>query len=142
VAITGAAGPLRYAMYDRPIVFHGQTYEPTTVQIDAQEDATHAALVNLRATFQNVDQVMIALFETYWVTFATPVWTVRQWQIDVTMPDEMPFERANVYSVQQAVTDFVSAIVDLTLEGYTLTALIPKQRYVATGGFTNLPRRG
>jgi hypothetical protein len=141
VDITGAPGPLRYAMYDQPVVFHGQTFTPAGIQVDSQEDATHAALVNLRVTFQNVDQQIIALLETYWVTVASPVWTVRQWQIDPLMPDEMPFGNANVYSVQTTATDMVNAVAELVLEGITLSSVIPKHRYIATNGFAFLPRR-
>jgi hypothetical protein len=141
VDITGAPGPLRLAMFDQPIVFHGQTFVPAGLQVDSLEDATHAALVNLRVTIQNVDQTMVVLYENYWVTTQSPDWRVLQWQVDTTMPNEMPFGNANVYSVQQTVTDLMSAVVELVLEGITLTSIIPKQRYVATNGFANLPRR-
>jgi hypothetical protein len=142
VDITGAGGPLRLAMYDQPIVFHGLVFDPTVMQVDSLEDATHAALVNMRVSFENVTQTMVALYEQYWVTQATPLWSVRQWQVSVGMPDEMPFERFNLYSVQQTVTDFLTAAAELVLEGYTLTSIIPKNRYISTNGFTNLPRRG
>jgi hypothetical protein len=142
VEITGAGGPLRLAMYDQPIVFHGLVFDPTVMQVDSLEDATHAALVNMRVSFENVTQTMVALYEQYWVTQATPLWSVRQWQVSVGMPDEMPFERFNLYSVQQTVTDFLTAAAELVLEGYTLTSIIPKNRYISTNGFTNLPRRG
>lgn len=141
IEITGAPDFLRLAMHDQPIVFHGLVFEPMAMQVDSLEDATHAALVNLRVSFENVTQTMVALYEQYWVTFATPVWTIRQWTIDVTMPDEMPFGRHNVYSVQQTVTDFLSASAELVLEGLTMTSVLPKNRYISTGGFTNLPRR-
>jgi len=141
VEITGAAGPLRLAMHGEPVVFHGQTFAPTAMEVDALEDATHASLVNLRVTFENITQTMAALFETYWVTQATPVWMVLQWHVDPYMPDEMPFGRANVYSVQQTVTNLKSAVVELVLEGVTLTSIIPKNRYISTNGFRFLPRR-
>ena len=141
VDITGAPAPVRLAMYNEPIVFHGQTFDPTAMQVDSQEDATHAALVNMRATFENVSQTMIALFETYWVTVSTPIWTVLHWQADITQPNEMPFERANVYSVQQATHNDMNASVDLVLEGYSLTTLIPKYRYTETMGYHNIPNR-
>jgi hypothetical protein len=141
VQITGTPGPLRLAMFDQPIVFHGQTFVPAGLQVDSLEDATHAALVNLRVTIANVDQIMMGLYENYWVTTESPDWRVLQWQVDVTMPNEMPYGNANVYSVQQTVTDLMSAVVELVLEGITLTSIIPKHRYIATNGFPNLPRR-
>jgi hypothetical protein len=141
VQITGTPGPLRLAMFDQPIVFHGQTFVPAGLQVDSLEDATHAALVNLRVTIANVDQIMMGLYENYWVTTESPDWRVLQWQVDVTMPNEMPYGNANVYSVQQTVTDLMSAVVELVLEGITLSSIIPKQRYIATNGFPFLPRR-
>ena len=141
VNIAGALGPLRLAMHNEAVIFHGQTFVPTAMRVESLEDATHAALVNLRVGFENVPQEMIALFEAYWVTAATPAWDVWQWQLDPFMPDEMPFGRASVYSVQQAVTDLISAEVELVMEGVTLTSLVPKQRYIATNGFPNLPKR-
>jgi hypothetical protein len=141
VEITGAGGPLRLAMYGEPVVFHGETFAPMAMQVDALEDATHAALVNLRVTFEDVSQTMIALFEAYWVTAVTPVWTILQWQVDPFMPDEMPFGRASVYSIQQVSTDLKSAVAELVLEGVTLTSIIPKNRYISTNGFRHLPRR-
>lgn len=140
--IAGAGGPLRAAMYDQPVVFHGNVFPPAGLQVDSLEDATHAALVNLRVTFENVSQTMMALLETYWVTAASPVWTVLQWQVDVMQPDEMPFGNANVYAVQNFTTDFVGAVADLILEGYTLASIIPKNRYIKTNGFPHVPRRG
>jgi hypothetical protein len=141
VNIDLAPGPLRLAMFDQPIVFHGQTFAPTAMQVDSLEDATHAALVNLRVSFENVTQTMVALYETYWTQVATPLWEVYQWQVAASMPDEMPFERANIYSVQQTVTDFLTASVDLVLEGFTLSSIIPKNRYISTNGYPNIPRR-
>jgi hypothetical protein len=141
VEIAGAGGPLRLAMYGEPVVFHGEVFEPTAMEVDSLEDATHAALVNLRVTFENVSQIMIALFEAFWVTASTPVWTILQWQIDPFMPDEMPFGRASVYSVQRTVTNLKSAVAELVLEGVTLTSIIPKNRYISTNGFRHLPKR-
>jgi hypothetical protein len=141
LSIAGAAGAMRYAMYDQPIVFHGLTHEPAGIEVESQQDATHAALVNMRVTFQNVNQEIIALFENYWVYQETPRWTVRQWQIAVNIPDEMPYGAANVYSVQQTATDLVNASAELVLEGFTLMTVIPKHRYVTTNNFLFIPRR-
>jgi hypothetical protein len=140
VEIAGASGILRYAMFDQSIVFHNQTFLAAGIKVESQEDATHAALVNMRVSFQNVNQEVIALFELYWATVANPVWTVRQWQVATAFPDEMPFGFANVYSVQNAASDTVNVVSELTLEGLTLTSLIPKYRYIATNGFLYLPR--
>lgn len=139
--IQGTGGTFRMAMYDQPVVFHSLTFLPFGITVDSQEDATHAALTSMRVTFQNVTQEMIALFENYWVFAENPVWLVRHWQVAVNMPNEMPFGRANVYSVQQAATDDMNAVAELVLQGITLTALIPKHRYVATNGYLFLPRR-
>ena len=141
VSISGAGAPLRYAMYDQPITFHGLTFQPAGVHVESQEDATHASLVTVRVTFQNVNQEVIALLENYWVTVAQPIWIVRQWQLDPTMPDEMPYGNANVYSVQTVATDMLNAVAELVLEGITLSTVIPKHRYVATNGYNFLPRR-
>jgi hypothetical protein len=141
VDIAGAAGAMRYAMYDQPITFHGEVYDPAGIEVDSQEDATHAALVQMRVNFQNVNQEIIALFENYWIYTEAPRWTVRHWQIAVNIPDEMPFGAANVYSVQQTATDLINASAELILEGFTLMTVLPKHRYVATNNFLYIPRR-
>src|SRR4029453_4211723 len=86
VQIAGAPGPLRLAMFDQPIVSHAQTFVPAGLQVDSLEDATHAALVNLRVTIQTVDQVMMALYENYWVTTQSPDWRVLAREGDTAKP--------------------------------------------------------
>lgn len=141
VVIVGAPGPYRLAAYDQDVVFHGLTYLRTALTVDSIEQPTHAALVNLRVTMQNVDQQLIALLEFYWAPLASPVWEVAIWQVDMAQPDETPFGSADVFSVQSATTDFLSCTFDLVAEGVSLTAIMPKRRFVASNGFLHIPRR-
>jgi hypothetical protein len=142
VDIAGAPGPLRLAAYPEPIAFHGQVFQSFVVDVDDLETPTSMSLVNWRVTKQNVDQQLVALFETYWFNVVDPDWQVRQWEIDVTMPDETAFESANIFSVQQATTDFYVASFDLVGEGISLGTVIPKRRYTASMGWPGLPRPG
>jgi len=141
IQITGAPGPFRLAAYDQDILFHGQTYQAFSVDLDSIEQPTHAALVNLRATVANVDQQMQSLLETYWAPIASPVWDVTIFEIDARQPDETPLTSGEVFTVQQVTTVFVSATFDLVAEGLTLNSSVPKRRYTTSGGFDRLPTR-
>lgn len=141
VSIVGAPGPFRLVAYDQDIVFHGLVYFRTALTVDTIEQPTHAALVNLRVTMQNVDQQLIALLETYWAPIASPVWEVAIWQIDCAQPNETPFQSADIFSVNSATTDFLTCVFDLVAEGVSLTAVMPKRRFVASNGFLHIPRR-
>ena len=137
VDIAGAAGPLHLAASPEPIVFHGVQYDAWVVDVDDLETPTSTSLVNWRVTKQNVDQQLVALLEAYWFNVIDPDWQVRQWDIDVTMPDEMPYGDANIFSVQQVTTDFYTASFDLVGEGLSLGVVMPKRRYTATCTYIN-----
>lgn len=139
VVIPGAPVPFRLANYSEDIVFHGFTYSVFPVAVDSVEDTTSANLAHLRVSLQNVTQEVISLFENYW--YADPNWTVTMWHIDAANPDDTPYASGDVYTVMAAPTDLLSATFDLVAEGYTLTTLLPRRRYTATSGFTNIPRR-
>ena len=110
--------------------------------VEDLETPTHAAFVTWRVTKQNVDQQLIALLQTYWFNTVNPNWIVRQWQVDVTMPNEVAYGDANEFSVEQVVTDFYTAQFDLVAEGVSLNKIMPIRRYTASMGFPNMPRAG
>lgn len=139
--IAGAPAPFRLAAYDQDIFFHGEPYFRFPCDVDALEDPTHAALVNLRVTTSNVDQQMISLLEQYWATTASPQWSVAIYQIDCMQPDQTPFGSADIFSVQQVSTDLLNATFDLVAEGVTLTAVVPKRRYTVSSGFRHIPMK-
>jgi hypothetical protein len=139
VDIPGAPLPLRLANYAVPIVFHGLVYEPWPVNVDSVEDATSSSMTHLRISPQNVNQEIIALFETYW--YANQDWRVTMWEIDAMQPDVTNFESGNVYSLMSSPTDLLVGTFDLVAEGMTLNTLLPKRRYTTTSGFSNIPRR-
>lgn len=138
--IQGAPVPYRLAAYDQDVLFHGLLYTRAALDIDQLEEPSHGALITLQVTVGNVDQEMIALFENYWVTVADPQWRVTIWTVDMAQVDETPLTSGEVFSVQQATTDYVTASVDLVAEGVTLASTIPKRRYCASSGFPFLPR--
>jgi hypothetical protein len=137
----GGVGPYRLAAYDQDITFHGSVYARYPLVIEQMETPTHAALVQMRATVGNVDQILSALLESYWATTANPDWGVQAWEIDALTPDETPVTASEVFTVQQVVTDTRQAVFDLTAEGLTLTASVPKRRYTASSGYLFIPRR-
>lgn len=139
VTIPGAPIPFRLANYSEDIVFHGITYTVFPVAVDSVEDTTSSTLAHLRVAPQNVSQEMISLFENYW--YDNPHWTVTMWHIDAETPDDTPLTSGQVYTVMQAPTDMLSATFDLVAEGMTLTTLLPRRRYTASGGFPSIPRR-
>jgi hypothetical protein len=139
--IVGAPAPFRLAAYDQDLVFHGLTYFRYSLDVDALEEPTHAALVQLNVRVGNVDQQLIALLENYWATQASPDWQATVWTIDVRQPDETPFGAGEVFTVQHAVTDLVTATFSLVAEGLTLSASLPKRRFTASSGFTSIPLR-
>lgn len=139
VNIPGAPVPLRLANYDAPIVFHGLLYEPWPVNVDTVEETTSSSMTHLRIAPQNVSREMIALFETYW--YNDQDWRVTMWHIDARQPDVTTFTSGNVYSLMASPTDLLTATFDLVAEGMTLNTLLPKRRYVVSGGFSNIPRR-
>lgn len=141
VSIAGAGGRYSLAAYDQDIVFHGSTYARYPLDVEVVETPTHAALVQLRVTVGNVDQVMQALLETYWATTASPDWVVELWEVDALTPDETPFSASEVFTVQQVVTDLQVATFDLVAEGLTLSASVPKRRYTSSSGYNFIPRR-
>lgn len=141
VSIQGAPGPYRLTAYDQDVVFHGETYYRSPLTVDTLEDPTHASLVNLRVTVENVDQQVIALLENYWVFVGDPLWTVSIWTIDAFQPDETDYFAGEVFSVQQVTTDLVVGVFDLVAEGLTLGLLLPKRRFSSAQGFPFLPRR-
>lgn len=135
------AGSFRATAYDQDVIFHGLRYIAQPLRVDTLEDPTHAALVNIRVTLENVSQQVIALLENYWIFTADPQWTVTIWTVDSTMPDEVSFLAGDVFTTQQVTTDFVQGVFDLVGEGLTLSALLPKRRYSASNNFPFLPRR-
>ena len=142
INIAGAPAPFRLAAYDQDVNFHGLVFSAFALEVDALEEPTHGALVNLRVNVTNVDQQMIALLENYWVTTGTPQWDIRAWTIDCQQPNETPLGAAEIFTVQQVATDYVMATFDLVAEGLSLAATIPKRRFTASSGFPNLPRSG
>ena len=139
VDIPGAPLPLRLANYAQAIVFHGLLYEPWPVNVDSLEDTTSSSMTHLRIAPQNVTREMIALFETYW--YGDQDWRVTMWHIDAMQPNITNFASGNVYSLMASPTDLLTATFDLVAEGMTLNTLLPKRRYVVSGGFPNIPRR-
>jgi hypothetical protein len=137
--IRGGPVPYRLVNYDQDVLFHGIPYTRASFDVDALEDATSMALVRLRISFGNVDQAFSALLETYWGP-DTP-WTVTLWQIDTRQPDETPFTAGEIFVAAQVNTDFVSATVEVTAEGFSLGGTMPKRRYTNSGGFSYIPRR-
>jgi hypothetical protein len=137
--IPGAGDPFRLANYPEIIVFHGFLYLPFGVDIDAVEDASSQALIHLRASFENIDQQLQALLETYWAP--DNLWQVTIYQVAATFPDEVPLSDGMVYSVGQVSTTWRDAMMELYAEGLSLSSTLPKRRYTALGGFRNIPRR-
>ena len=141
IDIGGAPTPYRIAAYNEDIVYNGFTWLRYGIEIDVVESPTHAALAQVRATVQNVDQQLQALLETYWVTVASPDWGVQLWEIIATNPSATPVGSAERFSVQQTTTDLLSAVFDLTAEGLTLSSTVPKRRYTSSQGYPFIPRR-
>jgi hypothetical protein len=141
VTISGAPAPFRLVNYDQNIVFHGFTYERFPVSVDSLEDATTAALVNIRVTAANVDQAFQSLLENYWAQAADPDWRVTIFEIDAVQPDLTPFGSGQIFTVLSVTTDLIVATMDLQAEGITLTSLVPRRRYTASSGFKSIPRR-
>jgi len=140
VDISGAPAPYRLTDYDQNVGFHGFQYLRAPLAVDTLEDPTHAALVNLRVTVENITQETIALLENYWVFASDPQWQVTIWTIFALMPDEVPYQNGEVFSVQQVTTDYMVGNFDLVGEGLTLSALLPKRRYTASNGYFGIPR--
>lgn len=141
VTIQGAPGILRYAVFDQDIVFQGFTFTRIPAQVEKLEDATSAALVNLRVTIQNVDQTFSALAENYWSVVANPLWQVTVWQIDAQQPNEVPYAAGERFVVASMTTDLWQVTVDLVAEGLSLTMVLPKRKYARSSGFSNIPMR-
>ena len=141
VEIAGAPAPFRLVNYDQDISFHGFTYTRFPVDVDSLEDATMAALVNIRVTAANVDQQFQSLLENYWAQAADPDWKVTIWEIDAQQPDQTPFENGQVFTVLSVTTDLIVAVLDLQAEGLTLTSIVPRRRYTSSSGFEHIPRR-
>ena len=141
VEIMGAPAPFRLVNYDQDIVFHGFTYIRFPVSVDSLEEATTAALVNIRVTAANVDQAFQSLLENYWAQAADPNWKVTIWEIDSLGPDLTPFSSGQVFTVLSVTTDLVVAVLDLQAEGFSLTSVVPRRRYTASSGFSRIPRR-
>jgi hypothetical protein len=141
VEIVGAPAPFRLVNYDQDIVFHGFTYTRFPVDCDSLEEATTAALVNVRVTAGNVDQAFQSLLENYWAQAADPHWKVTIFEIDATSPDLTPFGSGQIFTVLSVTTDLIVAVMDLQAEGITLTSLVPRRRYTASSGFRSIPRR-
>jgi hypothetical protein len=141
VDIQGAPVPFRLVNYDQDIVFHGFTYLRFPVTVDSLEEATTAALVNIRVTAANVDQTFQSLLENYWAQAADPDWRVTIFEIDAQQPDQSPFSSGQVFTVVSVTTDLITATLDLQAEGVTLTATVPRRRFTSSSGFQNIPRR-
>lgn len=141
VNITGAPVPFRLINYDQPVSFHGLTFEPFPVSVDALEEATSGSLVTVQVTAQNVTQEMQSLLENYWAPIIDPAWTVTIWQVDATNPDLVPFGSGEVFTVSQVATDLVTATYELIAEGLTLNRVVPRRRYTTSSGFRFIPRR-
>jgi len=141
VDISGAPAPYRVTDYDQDLAFHGFVYFRAPLAVDTLEEPTHASLVNLRVTLENITKEAIALLENYWVFASDPQWQCTIWTIFALTPDEMPYQNGEVFSVQQVTTDFMVGIFDLVAEGVTLSALLPKRRYTASNGYVGIPRK-
>jgi hypothetical protein len=141
VDIAGAPAPFRLVNYDQDIVFHGFVYTRFPVDVDSLEDATTAALVNIRVTAANVDQALQSLLENYWAQAADPDWKVTIFEVDCRQPDQTPFSSGQVFTVLSVTTDFIVAVLDLQSEGVTLTSIVPRRRYTSSSGFNAIPRR-
>lgn len=141
LTIEGAPGVFRLVNYDQDITFAGLLFERFPCDVDSLQEATSAALVNIRLTIGNVDQQMQSLLENYWSGVADPLWLVTIWQINATTPDQTAFGTGEIFSVTKVDTDLITAIVDLQAEGITLSAIVPKRRYTTSSGFAHIPRR-
>jgi hypothetical protein len=141
VDILGAPAMFRLVNYDQDIVFHGFTYTRFPVDVDSLEDATTAALVNIRVTAGNIDQQFQSLLENYWAQAADPHWKVTIFEIDAVQPDLTPFGSGQIFTVLSVTTDLIVAVMDLQAEGITLTSIVPRRRFTSSSGFKNIPRR-
>lgn len=141
VEIAGAPAPFRLVNYDQDIVLHGFTYTKFPVDVDSLEEATTAALVNIRVTAANVDQQFQSLLENYWAQAADPNWQVTIFEIDAQQPDQTPFSSGQVFTVLSVTTDLIVAVLDLQCEGVSLTSIVPRRRYTSSSGFSHIPRR-
>lgn len=141
VTIQGAPAVLRYAVYDQDIIFQGFTFSRIPAQVEKLEDATSAALVNLRVTIQNVDRTFSALAENYWSVVANPLWQVTVWQIDAQQPNEVPYAAGEQFVVQSMVSDFWQVTADLVAEGLSMSMTLPKRKYARASGFSGIPMR-
>ncbi len=141
LVIPGAPAPILLAGYDQDVLFAGETYQRFPLDVDLLEEPSSMDLVHVRVTLANVDQGFVSLLENYWAPVASPQWLVTIWQIDASVPDATAYETGEVFAVASVSTDFVTAVVDLVAEGLSLGTTLPKRRYVATQGFSDIPRR-
>jgi hypothetical protein len=139
VDILGAPAPVRLVNYDQDLTFGGFSFSRFPVAVDSIEDGNAGALVHLQLAVANVDQAVQALLENYWVV--DPDWRVTIWTIATHMPNETPFGSGDVFTVMNAVTNFLTVTFDVVAEGVTLTRIVPGRRYTTSGGFKNIPRR-
>lgn len=141
VDIPGVPSPYRLAAYDQDVLFHGLPYVRSALVVDTLEEPTHASLVNLRVTVENVSQEVIGLLENYWPLTPDPLWTCIVWTVCVPMANETGFGEGEVFSVGQCTTDYRNGVFELVAEGLTLGMLVPKRKYTSSNGFPFLPRR-
>ena len=139
--ISVAPGAFRLAAYDQDLFFHGEVFTRYPLEAEQLETPTHTALTQVRVTVGNVTQEFQALLENYWVFDRSPQWEVLIWEVDATQPDQTPFGFCDVFSVQQVTTDLLTAVVELTAEGLTLGATVPKRRWNSSNGFNYIPAR-
>jgi hypothetical protein len=141
VDIAGAPLPFRLINYTESVSFHGLTFEPFPVSVDALEEATSGSLVTVQVTAQNVTQEMQSLLENYWAPLRDPAWTVTIWQVDAVQPDLVPLGSGEVFTTSQVTTDWLTATFELIAEGITLNRIVPRRRFTTSSGFKFIPRR-
>lgn len=128
--------PERYTSFDIPVTFHGAVYTPQAIKIAKVEDSDTGRLTQITAIIQNVDQVLISLFEQNWgIQTQFPRFIIKVWPIDTSQPDEFQEANAFRYRIVNIRTNFDTAVFSLVADGIPVNATLPRLRFTKSGGF-------
>lgn len=141
LAIDGRPGaPLRYTDDNATVVYQGNAFLPTAIQLEALSEQADGLITRLTLSVGDANGQVMTEANAHWHGIEDPLWLLTIWHVDATQPDETPVAHGEAYDVLSITTDFVVATLQLQTAGITGKAFAPRRRYTTANGFPHIPR--
>jgi len=87
-----AGSPVRFAVNNETVTFHGNVFDPIDAVIDQVGEGTVDSPPGVTITVSNVGNPIGATVDNYWYPAlgAEQIWSATLWYIDASAPDNVP----------------------------------------------------